>query len=95
MSDPLWNMRDYFNRDNDYSIKERDLTLRAKLSKTNRQYIFQLKYIFILPAMDRTPRNTVFLSNCSYRNFRSQTGSVDSNNDNWDSFVVKLKNYNC
>lgn len=52
-------------RDNAYSIKEMDLTLRAKLSKTNKQKIFQLKYVFILPAMDRTPCNTVFLSNCS------------------------------
>lgn len=44
-------------RDNAYSIKETetDLTLRAKLSKTNKQNIFQLKYVFILPNMDRTP----------------------------------------
>lgn len=41
-------------RDNAYSIKEMDLTLRAKLSKTNKQNIFQLKYVFILPATDRT-----------------------------------------
>lgn len=69
-------------RENVYTIKEMVLSLRAKLSKTKKQNIFQLKYVFILLAMDRTPCNTVFLSNCSYRNFRGQTGSDDSNNDN-------------
>lgn len=55
-------IRGYFNKERQcLQYKEMDLTLRAKLSKINKQNTFQLKYVFILPAMDRTPCNTVFL----------------------------------
>lgn len=85
-------------RENVCSVKERGLTLGAKLcpKQTNKK-IFQIKHGFLPPATDTIPCNTVFLPNRGYSTFRSQTGSDDpnSNTDNRDSFVVEFKNCNC